>query len=99
MTLTGVLKYSDGNPVAEKSVRFRASSTDKNIDGDVNARTDAAGRFSLKVLKGLSGELSAEEWLVEGVYKNCPNVDELLAKDGRASIQVVEAGTTRPIRR
>jgi hypothetical protein len=32
--------------------------------------------------------LSGEEWLLEGLYKNCPKVDELLVKSGGKSTTV-----------
>jgi hypothetical protein len=89
ITLRGVLKYSDGKPVAEKWVAFKATEAGKDIDGNVSEETDAAGRFSLKILKGLSGELSAEHWLMEGLYKNCPKVDELLAQSGKNNTEVL----------
>ncbi len=31
----------------------------------------------------MSGELAGEKWLLEGLYKDRPKVDELLAKSGR----------------
>lgn len=80
ITIEGVLRYSDGKPAAEEWVKFKALKAGDNIDGDVGQQTDAAGRFSLTVLKGLTGEVTAEVWLYEGRYKNCPKVDELLAK-------------------
>lgn len=88
ITVEGVLRYSDGKPVAEEWVKFKAISTDESISGDVNAKTDAAGRFSLKILKGLTGELVAEDWLLEGLYKNCPKVDELLKESGKNNTTV-----------
>lgn len=88
ITIEGVLRYSDGKPVPGEWINFKATSTDKNISGDVSEQTDSAGRFSLKVLKGLNGELAGEDWLLEGLYKNCPKVDELLAKSGRNNTTV-----------
>jgi hypothetical protein len=79
ITIEGVLRYSDGNPVAEKWVRFNGGD-DEKTNGHASEQTDAAGRFSLKVLKGLIGELSAEDWLWAGQFKSCPKVDELIAK-------------------
>jgi hypothetical protein len=55
---------------------------DSKTDGNVSETSDQAGRFTLKVLKGLTGELAAEKWLVTDFYKNCPKVDELIAKSG-----------------
>jgi hypothetical protein len=87
VTLEGVLLYSDGKPAVEESVRFEAGSTE-GINGDVTERTDSAGRFSLKILKGLSGELSGEDWVYVGLLENCPKVDELLVKSGRNNLTI-----------
>src|SRR5690349_1987125 len=89
VTITGILQYSDGNPVVEKWVEFKVSQPDEKINGDVKEQTDNAGRFTLTVLKGLTGELSGEEWLFRGVYRNCPKVDELIAKSEHNSVTVL----------
>jgi hypothetical protein len=88
VTISGILQYSDGKPVAEERVKFKVTKQDEKIDGDVDEKTDDAGRFTLTVLKGLTGELSAEEWVVKGMYKNCPKVDELLARSGKNNVTV-----------
>ena len=80
VTIAGTLRYSDGNPVSEEPVKFRAARPNEKVDGDVGEKTDDAGRFTLTVLKGLTGELSGEKFFMKGVYKNCPGVDELIAK-------------------
>ena len=49
----------------------------------------SSGRFTLTVLKGLTGELWAEAWLTTGLYKNCPKVDELIAKSGQNNVTVL----------
>jgi hypothetical protein len=83
ITVEGVLRYSDGKPVIEEWVRFKGTEKDDKVDG-VSEQTDKAGRFTLRVLKGLSGELSSEGAIWPDRYKNCPKVDELLAKsDGK----------------
>lgn len=83
IAVEGVLRYSDGKPVVEEWVKFKVTKADDKSSGDVSEQTDSAGRFSLRILKGLSGELAGEDWLLEGLYKNCPKVDELIAKSGR----------------
>ena len=60
ITIEGVLRYSDGKPVVEKYVNFKVSKPDDKVDGDVHDRTDSAGRFTLRVLKGLTGELTGK---------------------------------------
>ena len=58
------------------------------VDGNANVQTDGNGKFTLRVLKGLTGELFGEDWLFSGAYKNCPKVAELLAKSGRNNVTV-----------
>jgi hypothetical protein len=88
ITIEGVLRYSDGKPVAEKWVQFKATKKDEKIDGDVSEQTDSQGRFKLRVLKELTGELFGDDWLMVGLYKNCPKVEEILAKSGRNNVTV-----------
>jgi len=88
ITVEGVLQYSDGKPAGEHWVKFKPTDGDKNVEGEVSEKTDAAGRFSLKILKGLTGEIASEEWLLRNLYKNCPKVDELIAKSGRNNVSV-----------
>ncbi len=87
ITIEGVLRYSDGQPAIEEWVKFKAKA-DTKVNGDVSEQTDSAGRFTLKILKGLTGELAGEEWLLAGLYKNCPKVDEILAKSGSNNVTV-----------
>jgi hypothetical protein len=88
ITIEGVLQYSDGEPVSENRVKFKVTKPDSKVDGDVSEQTDSAGRFTLRVLKGLTGELAGEDWLSTGLYQNCPKVDEILAKSGRNNVTV-----------
>jgi len=88
LTLQGVVRYSDGKPAVEEWVKFTVSNPDKNISGDVSEQTDSNGRFSIKVLRGLTGELAAEQWLLEGLFENCPTVDELIKNSGRNNVTV-----------
>ena len=88
VTVSGLLRYSDGKPVPGEWVRFKVTIPNEKVHGNVNAQTDKAGRFTLNVLKGLTGELAAEEWLPKGRYKNCPKVDELIAKNGDNNVTV-----------
>ena len=84
----GVLLYSDGNPVAENWVKFEVTKTNDKVDGNVSEKTDSTGHFTMRILKGLTGELWGEDWLLEGLYKNCPKVNELLAKSGSNNVTV-----------
>lgn len=89
ITIEGVLHYSDGTPVAEEWVKFKATKKDENVDGDVSAQTDRKGKFRLQVLKGLRGEVFGEDWLMTGLYRDCPKVDELIAKSGKNNVTVL----------
>jgi hypothetical protein len=79
ITVEGVLRYSDGKPVADKYVEFKAEKREE-IEGDVSKKSDANGHFSLKILKGVKGELSAEDYVYVGEYENCSKLDDLIRK-------------------
>jgi hypothetical protein len=97
VAVEGVLLYSDGKPVAGERVVFKAdaaTTTKDTIDGDANAMTDAKGRFSIRILKGLEGELSADVFAYVGEFENCPKLDALIKKaegNGRMSVIKTEA--------
>ncbi len=82
ITVEGVLRYSDGKPVAGHYVGFKAQATE-NVDGNASGKTDANGRFSLTILKDVKGELSAEDYIYLGKYENCPRLDSLIRQTGR----------------
>jgi hypothetical protein len=88
ITVKGVLRYSDGNPAVDQTVKFKIPQTNDKVDGDVSEQTDSEGRFSLTILKGLTGELAGEAWLLKGYYKECPKVDEILVKAGSSNVTV-----------
>jgi len=88
ITVKGVLLYSDGNPVVEHGVNFEVTKTNDKVRGDARAKTDSTGHFTLRILKGLTGELSAEDVLWKSIYKNCPKVAELIAKSGNDYLRV-----------
>ena len=89
ITIEGVLHYSDGRPVAEEWVKFKTTKKDGKVDGDVSEKTDGNGKFRLQVLKGLRGEVFGEDWLATGLYRDCPKVDELIAKSGKNNVTVL----------
>lgn len=88
IVIKGVLRYSDGKPAAEEWVKFKVTDSAEKTDDEVNEKTDSHGRFTLTVLKGLTGELAGEDWLYQGLLKNCPKVDELIAKSGHNNVTV-----------
>ena len=79
--LSGVLLYSDGRPAAGESVAFKVSSPDERYEGTAYAPADEAGRFSLKVLKGVPGKLGGSFRAYEGKFeKTCPAIKRLIEK-------------------
>jgi hypothetical protein len=83
-TLQGVLLYSDGRPVADEFVKFKAETAPEGYSGEAHTKTDAQGRFSLNLLQRLKGRLYGFMYTYSGEYVNCPRLEELLkAKGGR----------------
>lgn len=82
VTLSGLLLYSDGRPAAGVSVFFKVSSPDPRYEGTAYAPADEAGRFSLKVIKGVPGTLGADFGAYEGKFeKTCPAIKRLMEKE------------------
>lgn len=83
ITVEGVCVYSDGKPVIAEWVQFEAETTGDDIEGKARAQTDSAGRFAIKILKGLKGKLYGEMYAYSGKYENCPELEELIKKSER----------------
>ena len=81
-TLEGVLQFSDGRPVANELVEFKADNVKQGFDGEVRTSTDSQGRFSLNVLHGLKGTLRGVMYTYEGEFVNCPQLDRLIRAKG-----------------
>ena len=77
-TLTGVLQFSDGKPVAGEFVEFKSDQVKQGFDGEVHVKTDDQGRFTLTVLEGLKGAVRGFMFSYEGEFLNCPQLDKLL---------------------
>ncbi|MFL6228344.1 MAG: collagen binding domain-containing protein [Pyrinomonadaceae bacterium] len=88
ITVEGVFLYSDGKPVADESVEFKAEKPPKGVDGDARVSTDAAGHFSIKILKGLSGELFGEMYAYVGKFENCPKLEKAIRQTGRDNAEL-----------
>ena len=95
ITLQGVVRYADGTPVSKATVRFKAAQT-PGVDGDAIVDTNAQGRFSLRILKDVPGELHADFHAHSGTtaeiigaydYANCPQVQAIIKQTGRAQIK------------
>lgn len=82
VTVEGRLLYSDGKPVEDERVEFKVGSDAQLSEGDAGDKTDAEGRFSFKVLKGLKGRLFARMYTYSGEYENCPKLEALIKKSG-----------------
>ena len=80
--LQGVLQYSDGKPVVDEFVEFKAEQVKEGIDGEVHTSTDDQGRFTLIVLEGLKGTLRGFMYTYAGDFVNCPQLDKLLRANG-----------------
>ena len=85
VTIEGVLLYSDGKPVADEVVNFKAAGAPANVDGDARSSTDARGRFRLRVLKGLAGEVSGGMYSYVGEFENCPKLEAVIRRGGGTS--------------
>lgn len=96
VTVEGVLLFSDGKPVAEERVVFKAAGMDRDeygdirgsVDGDALAETDAQGRFRIKILKGLRGELYGVMYTYAGEFENCPKLEAIIKKAGELTPEV-----------
>lgn len=92
--ISGVLRYSDGRPVAGEFVEFKADAVKEPYDDEAHTKTDAQGRFSLTVLQRLKGWLRGSMYTYKGEYVNCPQLDRIIEKmDER-----VPALKTKPVR-
>jgi hypothetical protein len=86
VTVEGAAFYSDGKPVVDGWVYFKAEKSNEGVDGDSRSDTDSSGRFKLNILKGLKGKLYSELFAYPGKYENCPRIEELLQSAERGSI-------------
>lgn len=86
VTVEGVFLYSDGKPVVDERVEFKAEKTEANVEGDAQATTDANGRFKIKILKGMRGELYGEMYTYVGEFENCPKLDAVIKKMGGSGV-------------
>jgi hypothetical protein len=80
VTVAGVLRRSDGQPVPKQEVRFEPIGKPE-IDGLVITETDQQGRFSLKILKGLEGTVYGGMSVVAGTFTRCPELKPLNFRD------------------
>lgn len=74
VTVTGKVLTANGKPVVFARVTFISDRTDPMTDGNALVITDQQGNFSLNVLKGLAGELSAAVTLNPKEFESCPTL-------------------------
>jgi protocatechuate 3,4-dioxygenase beta subunit len=84
--IKGVLLYSDGRPVAEEFVEFKADEVKEGFDGEVHTKTDAEGRFTLNVLQGLRGKLRGFMFTYKGEHVNCPQLEKILREQNALDV-------------
>lgn len=88
ITVSGILVYEDGQPATGETIGFLEENKDsENIykDGE-SAQTDENGRFTIKIIKGQSGNLFGEFYTYEGEFTNCPQIEKLLDKSRGTTI-------------
>jgi hypothetical protein len=84
ITVEGLWVYSDGKPVIGEWVQFEAETTGDDIEGKARAQTNSAGRFAIKILKGVKGKLYGMKYSYSGEYENCPELEELIKNSGES---------------
>ncbi|HEX3254069.1 MAG TPA: carboxypeptidase-like regulatory domain-containing protein [Pyrinomonadaceae bacterium] len=91
--VSGTLQYSDETPVDTGRVELVASPV-VGMDGAVRTYTDSEGRFTLQILKGMTGQIYGELYVSADSYVDCPKLDELLQAKGERFTNI----ETPPIR-
>jgi hypothetical protein len=88
VVVEGVLLFSDGKPVMDERVEFVAEKTGESEKADARAKTDARGRFSIKILKGSKGRLAGTMYTYVGKYENCPQLDKIIKQTGNSFLEL-----------
>lgn len=82
ITLSGVLLFSDGKPVADEDVSFVPLKKDEEEESET---TDSEGRFTIRIVKGAKGEIFGEFFAALGGFEKCPKLDALIKASGEES--------------
>ena len=77
VTVEGLLLFSNDAPAGNQKVRFVPATTN-SVNGIAETETDGKGRFSFRVIKGLTGTVISETYIFAGIFGNCPAVDALV---------------------
>lgn len=89
----GVLLYSDDKPFADEDVDFKANET-YGRDGNERGKTDAEGRFKLKIVKGVKGVILSDLFVYLDKYENCPKLDALIKESGKDNAMIKSSEVT-----
>lgn len=82
VTVEGAFTYSDGKPVADEWVEFVAENAEERDPRNARVKTDARGRFFVRLLKGRKGVLYGEMYTYVGEFENCPKLDRAVRQAG-----------------
>ncbi len=90
ITISGILLFADGKPIAGEIVEFYKNIEDINqIKGygyaDSRAETDENGRFTIRILKGQKGILFGSMYLSSRKDEKCPQFQKLIKEKGETS--------------
>jgi len=89
VTVSGLVVFSDGRPAARVPFVFQPLTARDVYQDRESTLTDEAGRFSLRLLKGVPGTLRAEFDAYEGMFeKTCPAIGRLLEKKPDDSVRI-----------
>ncbi len=77
ITISGVMRYADNQPAGKQNVAFKTEKPG-DIDSMVVSHTDAAGRFSMKLLKGTPGQIYGVFVGGDKEMRRCPRLKDLV---------------------
>lgn len=101
VTVEGSFLYSDGKPVVDENVEFNADETGGGKADRARTKTDAKGRFSIKILKGMKGRIHGEMYAQVGEFVNCALLDSLIKQGGgtysKMTTPAVEFNADEPV--
>ncbi|MDQ4120803.1 MAG: carboxypeptidase regulatory-like domain-containing protein [Acidobacteriota bacterium] len=90
ITVEGKLLFADGKPIANKNIRFIPENDSGGKLDDFRVNTDEQGNFSIRILKGLTGELFGEMTIYKSDYENCPETAKLIKVEGQKTWEDVK---------
>lgn len=88
VTVEGAFLYSDGKPVADEWVEFEVENGAERDPWNARVKTDAKGRFMLRLLKGRKGILYGQMYTYVGEFENCPKLDNAVKQTGDTSAKL-----------